>query len=199
MAFILKNIFPHVSRNSNAARSAAEFANALAVYSMSRALTAAGAEIGTTTTKVQTANTITYTVGGKFYSKTATDDLWAPGADSNSSTVVGKSSWQKYICLLDTSGNASVWEGTQSKVSAAAVTWDNISKVSAWAPFLTAVGSTKCIAVTLTVATDSSHTFTPGTTAFGATGITTTYTDGIDQSILPLIADQKGSVVGNGG
>jgi hypothetical protein len=35
----------------------------------------------------------------------------------------------------------------------------------------------------LTVATDSTHTFTPGTTLLGAAGITATYIDGIDISV----------------
>lgn len=194
MAFILNKIFPNVSRQSNAARSAAELGNAMLMLELSGALTAAGVATATTTSKVKTVNTLTYTVGGKFFSKAGTDNFWTLAG-----TTVQASSWQKYLLLIDTAGAASIQEGVQSTVSAAAVAWTNVSRVSAYAPFLSVVGSTKAIVGVLTVATVASHTFVPGTTLLGATGITATFQDGPDQSILPLLANQSGSTMGLGG
>lgn len=181
-------------RRSDSYRLAIELANAGAAFAMSRSLSAAGVATGTTTSKVKTVNTLTYTVQGVFYSKGATDDFW-----TLSGTTVAASSWQKYLLLIDTAGAASVQEATQSVVSAAAVKWTNVSGVSAWAPFFTSISTTKAVVGVLTVATDSTHTFIPGTTLLGAAGITATYVDGIDMSILPLIGNGAGTIIGNGG
>jgi hypothetical protein len=196
MAFVTANFHTNTMRGSQA-RGAAEAANAALVYGLSQALTAAGTATAATTTKAKIVNTTTYTVGGAFFSKGATDNFWTLGG-TGSATVVAASAFQKYLLLIDTSGAASVLEGTQA-ATAAGVTWANISALSAYAPFLTAVGSTKCVVAVLTIATDSSHTFTPGTTALSAAGITATFADGIDQSILPLVGSENALVVGNGG
>ncbi len=168
-------------------------ANAALLNSLSRPLTAAGVTIGTTVQKVKTANTLTFTINGQFYTMNATDDLW-----TLSGTVVAASSWQKYALLVDTTGASgpSIVEATQSEVSAAAVTWENVSKISPWSPYLTSLGSTKICVGVLTVATNSSTTFTPGTTSLAAAGITDTYIDGVDQSLLPLLANGSGSIIG---
>lgn len=189
MAFTTSKSHVNAARSSLTLR-AAEFLNAMAVAYLSRALTAGGAARGTTAAKVKTVNTVTFTVNGVFYSLSGTDDFW-----TLSGTVVAKSSFQKYVLMVDTSGVASIQEGTQAS-SAALVSWDNVAKGSPWDPFLTAVGSTKAIIAGLTIATDSTHTFTPGTTALNAAGITATLIDGIDQSILPLIGTEIGIVVG---
>ena len=125
------------------------------------------------------------------YSKAATDNFW-----TLSGTTVAASSFQKYALLIDTAGAASIQEATQSIVSAAAVSWANVSQLSPWAPFLTTVGSTKAIAGVLTIATDATHTFVPGTTLLGATGIMAMFADGIDQSLLPLMGNATGGIVG---
>lgn len=192
MAFTTANYIDTGPRGS-LIRGAAELGNALGAYGLSRALTAAGCATGGTTTKAKTAATLTYTVAGTFYSKNATDDFW-----TLSGTAVAAASWQKYLLLIDTAGAASIQEGMQSKVAAASVVWTNIAAYSKWAAFLTALGSTKAIAGVLTVATDATHTFTPGTTALDAAGITATFIDGIDQSILPLLAGPTGTLIGNG-
>ena len=193
MTFITANYHTNEPRASQA-RGAAELANAIGIYALSRALSAAGVARGTTATKVKIVNTLQFSVGGAQFSKAATDDFW-----TLSGTTVQASSWQKYLLLITGAGVASIQEGTQSVVSAAGVSWDGISKVSKWAPFITVVGTTKCVAATLTIATDSSHTFVPGTTALNASGITATFTDGVDQSILPLMGNATGLIVGNGG
>lgn len=198
MAFTLKNIFPNVSRHSNAARSAAEFVNAVMVYELSNAGAAGGAATATVTSKVKTANTITGTINGAYFTGiVAADPMWTLGV-TGSNTLVAASRFQKYALLLDAAGTATVQEATQA-TTAAGVIWTNVSNLSPWAPFLTIVGSTKLVAATLTIATDATHTFTPGTTLLGATGITATFADGIDQSLLPLIASQTGVLLGLGG
>lgn len=194
MSLIAAKIFPNVSRHSNAARAAAECANALNAYNLSRALTAAGVATATTTSKAKTVNSLQYSIAGVQYTKGATDNFW-----TLSGTTVAAASWQKYLLLIDTSGAASVQEGTQSVVSAASVTWTNISGMSSWAPIISLLSGSKAVVATLTIATDATHTFIPGTTLLGATGITATFADGIDQSLLPSIANQMGTLIGNGG
>ena len=83
---------------------------------------------------------------------------------------------------------------TQSNI--AAVTWDNHGTITPWDPYLSIVGDTKVCVGVLTVATGASTTFTPGTTDLDAAGITDTYIDGIDQSLLPLIAGGDGTIAG---
>lgn len=193
MALITSNYHTNAARGSQS-RAAAELSNAEAIYTLSRSLTAAGCARGTTAAKAKTVNTLQYSVAGVQFTKAGTDDFWPL-----SGTTVSASSWQKILLLIDTAGAASIQEGLQSTVSAAAVAWTNISLTSPWAPFIAAVGSTKAIVGVLTIATDSTHTFIPGTTALNAAGITATFVDGIDQSILPVIGNETGLVVGNGG
>lgn len=190
MALVTANYLKALARN-DAARADAQMANAFGMFALSRATSDGGIGIGTTVAKARSNATITSLINGVFYSKGSTDDLW-----TLSGSVVAVSSWQKYLLLLDTSGNASVQEGVASTVSAADVKWTNISNISPWAPFLTVVGETKFIAGVLTVATNASTTFTPGTTGLDAAGITDTYIDGIDQSILPLLGNAQGTIYG---
>lgn len=195
MAFVTKN-YPLAGALGSVERAAAELANAVAIYQMSHIYVSGLVATATTTSKVKTVtNTITYTVGGAWQTTLApTDNFW-----TLSGAVVPASSWQKYALLLDTSQAASVQEATSSVVSAAAVSWANVTGVSPWAPFISMVGSTKVVVGVLTVATDSTHTFTPGTTGLGAAGITATYVNGIDQSVLPLLGTGASLVIGNGG
>jgi len=198
MALITSNHHTNVARAS-VARAAAELANAVTVYGLSRALTAAGVAQATTTTKAKTVNSLQYSVGGVQFTKGATDNFWTLGG-AGSATVVAASSWQKYLLLIDNAGAASVQEGLQSTVSAASVAWTNISAVSPWAAYIQTLGSTKAIAAVITVATDSTHTFTPGTSVLATgSGLTVTFADGVDQSILPLIGNETGLIFGNGG
>jgi len=175
-------------------RAAAEMGNALSAFAQNRILTSGGLAIAGTTSKVQNASTITFTIDGAFLSKAATDNLWTPAG-----SVVAVSSWQKYVLMLNAAGAASVQEGVASTINAASVAWTNISAISDWAPLLTLLNSGKAIAGVLTIATNSSTTFTPGTTALNAAGITATYTNGIDPSLLPLIGDSQATILGIGG
>lgn len=142
--------------------------NAIALLTANRCLSAGGAAIGTTTTKVKSANTITYTVDGVFKSKAGTDDLW-----TLSGGVVPVSSYQKYLLCLDGSGTASVVQGVPASTAAGVV--------------LPAPPQGKTIVGIVTVQTDATHTFTPGTTGLDGAGITDSYADGFDGSLLNIV------------
>ena len=105
-SFITANYHTNEPRASQA-RGAGELGNAFAIYALSRALTAAGVARGTTATKAKIVNTLQFSIGGAQFSKAATDDFW-----TLSGTTVQASSWQKYLLLIDSSGNASMQEGT---------------------------------------------------------------------------------------
>lgn len=125
---------------------------------------------GTTPAKVKTTVSVTYRIDGAIQTaKGATDDFWTLAG-----TVVAASSWQKYVLMIDSAGAASVAEGIQSLVSAAAVV-------------LPAPQQAHSIVGILTIATDATHTFTPGTTSLTATGITATFVNGYDPSYLTLV------------
>ena len=180
------------SARASGARFSEELSNAQAALFLSPMLVPATIATATTTSQVKSTATCTYLINGVFKSKTATDPLW-----TLSGTTVSASSFQKYLLLLDASGTASIQEGLQSTVSAATVAWTNVSNYSSWAPLLTLLASGVCIIGAVTVATDATHTFVPGTTLLGAAGITTTYQDGLDVSLLPLIGNETGLVIGN--
>lgn len=122
---------------------------------------------GTTATKAKTVNSVNYFSAGVPKTKAGTDDLW-----TLSGTTVAVSSFQKYLLLLDAAGTASVQEGVQSTVGASSVKFGQLP------------ASGKAIIGILTIATDASHTFVPGTTALNAAGITATFSDGLDPAIL---------------
>ncbi len=157
-------------------RFAAQTINRLILLYQNRVLTAAAVATGTTTSKVKTVATATFTIDGTFKTKAATDDLW-----TLSGTVVAASMFQKYLLLLNAAGTASIQEGIQASAAAGVV--------------FNTLPDAKAIIGIATVATDSSTTFTPGTTLLGAAGITTTYVDGFDNSLLPLVGDAFNNTV----
>lgn len=121
-------------------------------------LAAAGLAVATDTTKVQSANAVDYVIGGKAYTKAATDDLVAPSGDTQ-----GKSTKALYLFTLDSSGNPSA---KQSKIKGSGedVSYPDLPDDEA------PIGAIK-------VETNDSTTFEPGTTALNASGVTTTYID----------------------
>lgn len=192
---IAQNYHDNLPRGSMV-RGTTGLANGLTLLSLNRALTAAGSARGTTATKAKTVNTLTFTVAGAFLSKNATDDFW-----TLSGTVVAAASWQKYLLLIDATGTASIQQGTQSTISAASVSWTSVTN-SAGAvqlghgPLITVLNTGVTIVAVLTIATDATHTFTPGTTALNAAGITATFADGIDASLIPIICNEQSAPVG---
>lgn len=194
MAF-LTGLFPADVARRSMEKASVELANATAAYSLNMPLSSPAVTVATTTSKVKTTATLTYQIAGNFYSLAATDNFW-----TLSGTVVAASSWQKYLLLVDAAGTATMQEGVQSLIGASNVTFSNVSGLGKWAPLLTILNAGKIIAGTLTIATDSTHTFTPGTTAAATgSGITASYFNGLDQSLLPLLANQTGILMGIGG
>ena len=129
----------------------------------------------TVTSQVKTTGAAGFTVGGQLYSKAATDNFW-----TLSGAVVPINSWQKYLLMVSDAGAASVQEGVASSISAAAVGWGNVVAAAGanpknpWAALCSVLNASRCIFGVVTVATNGSTTFTPGTTLLGAAGITTT-------------------------
>lgn len=144
-------------------------ANAHALLSANACAAAAGCAIATTTTQAKTVNSVAYKLDGAYQSaKAGTDNLWTLAG-----TTVPVSSFQKYYLLIGSGGTASVMQGVPAS-TAAGVTL----------PF---PPQSQSIFGVLTVATDATHPFVPGTTALNATGITATFVDGIDPSTLTLV------------
>lgn len=194
MTLLVDNSHDNAARAS-LARKSAELANAVTAYSLNFPLTAAGCATATVTSKAKTANTLTYTINGVFKSLVATDNFWTLGG-ATSATTVQVNCFQKYLLLVDGSGTATVQEGLQSVTSAATVLWTNVNSFGRFGPILSIWNAGKTVAGVLTIATDATHTFTPGTTLFGATGITATFIDGLDQSLLPLLGNETGLIIG---
>lgn len=126
-------------------------------------LTAAGLAEGTNAATFKTTNTLTFTSNGVFKSKSATDNL----TFSSGHTALAASQ----ACLFGVWINASGSVSTSQGVIVAA--GDPCPVPTAPAAGLTLVGLIK-------VTTDSSTTFTPGTTDLGASGITDAYSDCMD-------------------
>ena len=124
----------------------------------------AGLAIGTTKSKVKTANAIDYTIDGIFYSKAATDDLFV----HTDVTVQAVGTTKLYALCLDASGNASIIAGPVTQ------TVDGIT-YTLKAGQLPPIPATKCLVGVLKIVTDATHTFTPATTLNDAAGITATY------------------------
>lgn len=137
---------------------------ALKAYMSHMALSDGGVGIGTTVQKVRSNATISYLIAGEFKSKASTDDLW-----TLSGTTITDGNFNKYLLCLDTSGAASIVEGTQG--------------ASAGAVVLPAYPSAKSVVGMLTVQTVGA-TFVPGTTALDAATVTDTYFDGAPDELL---------------
>ena len=157
--------------------------------------------IATVTSKVKSTATMPYTVGGSLFSLAATDNFWTLGG-ATSATVVAVGSFQKYALCVDDAGVMTVQEAKQSTVSAAAVTWENVTGLAGtfpknqWAAITAILNASRCIAGILTIATNASTTFTPGTTLLGAAGITATFKGSIDTSLMPILANERGLIAG---
>lgn len=175
--------------------------NAGTLFGLNAAYAACGAGIATTTTKVRSNAATAFTIGGQLFSKASTDNLWTLGG-AGSATVVPASSFQKYALMIDDAGVATVQEATASQVSAAAVTWANVvaaakaNPQNLWAPIISLLSASRCVFTVITVATNGATQFTPGTTALNAAGITTTYQDGIDPSLMPILVNERGLIHG---
>lgn len=144
---------------------------ALRSAALNRVLSDGGAGIGTTTSKVRSNATITFTVDGEFKSKASTDDLW-----TLTGAVIPAGQKRSYLLLLDSAGVATV-SASDTVLVAATVT------LPAWP-------ASKAVVGMVTVSNGSGGNFTPGTTALNAASITTTYFDGVPAAMLPAAPDE---------
>lgn len=126
-------------------------------------LTAAGLAEGTNANTFKTTNTLAFTNNGVFKSKGATDNL----AFSTGHTALAASQACLFAVWINASGTVST---TQGPIVTAGDPCPVPSQVTAGT---TLVGLIK-------VTTDSSTTFTPGSTDLGASGITDVYSDCMD-------------------
>lgn len=127
-------------------------------------LSSGAVAIATTTTKVKSVATISFTVDGEFKSLAATDNFW-----TLTGGVLAAGESNIWLLCVDAAGAASVIEGTKATTVAGVV-------LGSPAATVTVVG-----AVTVTC---NSATFTPGTTALSAGTITVVYRNGIFGKML---------------
>jgi hypothetical protein len=121
---------------------------------------------GTTTSKIKTTNASVAKNNGVANAVAATDDAW-----TLTGGVLAVSSFRRYLLLVSATDVFTVQASTDAATAAACV-FNNLPATG-----LAILGI-------VTIATNGSTTFTPGTTLLGAAGITTTYIDGIDDSII---------------
>lgn len=126
-------------------------------------LTAAGLAEGTNSATFKTTNTLAFTSNGVFKSKGATDNL----TFSTGHTALAASQ----ACLFG------VWITAAGAVS---TTQGPIVAAGDPCPVPTQVTAGTTLVGLIKVTTDSSTTFTPGTTDLGASGITDAYSDCMD-------------------
>lgn len=148
--------------------------NHLALLTANRVLADGGIGGGTTTSRARSNATITYTIDGEFFSKASTDNLWIL-----TGTTLTAGQVNVWVLYLDSSGNASVGEGTAATSAANVV--------------LPAIPQDKAIVGSVQVTCNSS-TFVPGTTALNAGTVTTVYRDGIPAAYLRPIGDAVGTI-----
>jgi hypothetical protein len=148
---------------------------------------------GTTSATIKTTVAINYVIDGRFYSKSITDNITisysgptvyqAPtgvGGINGAFTGGANGSTRVYGLFLDTSGAVSILPGpivdsADLAAGRASLQWPDVP--NGVCPF-------GAIRIALTAGT----TFIPGTTAFGATGVTTTYYNLADMPANPLTA-----------
>lgn len=167
------------------------------LFGLSQVYADPGLAVATVTSQVKSTNSAQYLIAGVGKTKAATDNFWTLAG-----TTVAVSSFQKYALLVDDTGAASVQEATQNTVSLASVSWANVTPLAKavpqnpWAPLLAMLNQSKCVFGILSIATNSSTTFVPGTTLLGAAGITATFNWSIDPVLLPMIYNDKNLLLG---
>jgi hypothetical protein len=171
------------STRDSAALAAQVLLNRVVLSLQNRAYTAAGAAIATVTSKVKIANTVDYTIDGAWQTAvSATDNFWVLAG-----SVVPAANACIFLLCLDAAGAEHV---VQSSIAAT---------VAACNFNLTGANTTSqidalCVVSYLTITMDATHTFTPGTTLLGATGVTAVIADGVPNNFLPVLTDANGGL-----
>jgi hypothetical protein len=122
--------------------------------------------IATVTSKVKTTAATVLLNAGALKALAATDNFW-----TLTGGVLAVNSFRRYLLLCDAVGTATVMASTDAATAAACA-------FPTWPP-----GGTAIVGI-VTVATDATHPFTPATTLLGAAGITATFIDGNDDSVI---------------
>jgi hypothetical protein len=124
--------------------------------------------IGGTTSKVKfTASNavgVEFAIDGLYYTKANADDVF-----TLSGTALAASQACIFLMCLNSSGTASIVQGD-------IVSSEDVKNGQTTIPWPTTPVS-KCAIGAVLVETDATHTFTPGTTALSAAGVTETYFD----------------------
>ena len=137
-------------------------------------MSVAGLAIGTTTSKAKTVNRLDYTIGGRAYSKAATDDLF-----TLSGTALAVNEVCAFFLWLDSSGAASITQSAIKKNSTAASGY--VEGAFEWPS-----SPTKACVGMLKVSTAVAPTVTPGSTALSASNVTTTYVNALGDYGAPV-------------
>ncbi len=157
-------------------------------------LAAAGLAEGTNANTIQTANNITYTIDGRFYSKSATDNIAisyagasvyqaaAGGVQAVNGGFSGgvNGSTRLYLITLDASGNVGIVPG--QIVDSAELAAGRVALQFPDAP------KGVCPIGALRIALTAGTAFTPGSTDLSASGVTDTFYDLMDVPANPLTA-----------
>lgn len=194
-------VFLTTSRHTNVARAsmaraAVEASNAALAFAMNQIFNSSAVGIATTTTQARTTASLTFTTNGQQFTKSSADNFW-----TLSGTVVAAGNTQKYALLIDGAGNGFTQEATQSSLGPTGVVWTNVNNMSSWGPILTMLNQNpgRTMVGYIVVSCNASTTFTPGTTALSAAGLTVSYINGIDPILLPLVTNEVNVIVGQGG
>lgn len=143
-------------------------------------LSKAGFGIGSTTSQVKTAAPngagTDYCINGILYHKADTASIAVTAASEQPALTACI-----YLACLNSSGTLSTVKGVEKAVDSSG----NLTSGSKTLPW-PAIPSDVCAIGAAKVVTDSTHTFIAGTTAFNATGITTTYYDLFAMPTTPL-------------
>lgn len=159
------------------------------------ALASGALATGTTTSAIKTTATIPFIIDGRYYSKSATDNIsiaytadsavysaTAGGVSTGNGAFTGGSngSTRLYNLYMDTSGNVTVQPGPIV---------DSVALSSGFAPLqFAAPKKGKVCFGALRIALTSGTTFIPGTTLLGASGVTATYYNLASVPAEPLLS-----------
>lgn len=158
------------------------------------ALAAAGLAEGTNANTIKTTNNITFTIDGRFYSKSATDNIAisytgpsvyqaaAGGIQAVNGSFTGgaNGSTRLYLICLNTSGAVSILPGPI--VDSAELAAGRVALQYPDDP------NGVCCIGALRVALTAGTTFTPGSVDLSASGVTATFYDLADVPCNPLTA-----------
>ncbi len=130
----------------------------------------------TTTSKVKTTNTTQMFINGVVLSLTGTDNLWTLTGGNLAAGFV-----RRYLLLWD--GTSATTVVTVQQCTADVAIGSSSATALAACRFLEPPAAVGIVGILSIV--NTTNPFVPGTTLLGATGVTATYVDGADLSVMP--------------